>query len=274
LQCNTVRNYKSAILSVHRGFPDGTTLNSSGHLALLLDGMINTRPVQRVSVPSWNLDTVLGYLKGAPFEPLSKASLKHLTLKTVLLVTLATGRRCSEVHALSASATVMSRTGATLHFRPDFVAKNEGPSFQHSSIYLPKIGMGSSVHEDRFWCPVRALAYYLDKTANIRTNDQLFLTHAEPHGPASKRTLARWIVKVIVDASAVEGSSTHLTAHSTRSVAASWAYHKGVTINEICNTVSWKAPTTFTAVYYKHISERGAFARAVLGRASPGDHTN
>ena len=169
----------------------------------------------------------------------------------------------------------MTRTGATLHFRPDFVAKNEGPSFQHSSIYLPRIGMRPSIREDSFCCPVRALAYYLDRTANIRTNDQLFLTHASPHGPASKRTLARWIVQIILDSGAVEENSSTPTAHSTRSVASSWAYHKGLTISDICNTVSWKAPTTFTAIYYRNIAEsRGAFARAVLERALPGSHTN
>ena len=37
----------------------------------------------------------------APFEPLGKASLFHLSVKTVFLVTLATARRVSEVHAFS-----------------------------------------------------------------------------------------------------------------------------------------------------------------------------
>ena len=37
----------------------------------------------------------------APFEHLDKASLFYLSVKTVFLVTLATARRVSEVHALS-----------------------------------------------------------------------------------------------------------------------------------------------------------------------------
>ena len=37
----------------------------------------------------------------APFEPLDKASLFHLSVKTVFLVTLAMARRVSEVHAFS-----------------------------------------------------------------------------------------------------------------------------------------------------------------------------
>jgi hypothetical protein len=137
--------------------------------------MYNTRPKQRLSVPPWNLVKVLEYLKGPPFEPLRKATLKYLTLKTVFLVTLASGGRCSEIHALSAAATVFSDTGVTLQLRLDFAAKNESATFQHSSIFLPKIGMASSVAEDKVWCPVRALARYFDRTETLRKNDQVFL---------------------------------------------------------------------------------------------------
>ena len=266
LQAATIRNYKSAILAVHQGFADGATLNDGGQLALLLDGMFNTRPTQHVTVPPWNLDTVLNFLKGSPFEPLRDNTLKYVTLKTVFLVTLASGRRCSEIHALSASATVFSRTGVTLHVRPDFIAKNESSSFHHSSIFLPKMSMGSDISEDRLWCPVRALVYYINKTANVRKDDQLFLTHAEPHRPASKHTLARWIVSIITNTGAVEGERA-VTAHITRATASSWAFHRGISINDICNTVSGKVPTTFTSVYYKSVvGERalGAFAKAVL----------
>ena len=43
----------------------------------------------------------LGLSRGPPWEPLVSASLADLALKAVFLVTLASGRRCSEVHALS-----------------------------------------------------------------------------------------------------------------------------------------------------------------------------
>lgn len=166
-----MRNYKSAILSIHRGFQDGTTLNDGNHLALLLDGMFNERPPQRTLVPTWELDVVLNYLKGPPFEPLRTATLKHLTLKTAFLVTLASGRRCSEVHALSAGMTRTSAAGVSLFYRPGFLAKNESANFQHSHIYLPKMSMSSSIHEDRLWCPVRAVTCYIDRTASIRLFD-------------------------------------------------------------------------------------------------------
>jgi len=228
--------------------------------------MFNTRPPVRKVVPAWDISVVLQYLAGSPFEPLSSATLRDTTLKAVFLVALASGRRQSELHALAASATVFSHIGVTINFRPGFLAKNERNNFSHGPLTLPRMGMSSSVPEDRVWCPVRALGYYLDKTTNIRgNNDQLFLTHAKPHGPASKQTLARWLVSVIVDAGAVE-DGVRPNAHSTRSIASSWAFQRGVSIADICKTVSWKSQSTFTSVYMKDVQPSASmrFARAVL----------
>jgi site-specific recombinase XerD len=126
LEAATVRNYKSAILSIHRGFEDGSTINDDGSMRLLLEGMFNTRPPRRSEVPPWDLNTVLDYIKGPPFEPLKQATLKNVTLKTVFLLALASARRCSELHALSASASVLNRAGATLFSFHGFSSENWG----------------------------------------------------------------------------------------------------------------------------------------------------
>ena len=267
LQQATIANYKSAILSIHRGFEDGSTINSDGSLSLLLDGMFNERPPERKVVPPWDLNTVLEYIKGPPFEPLSKATLKYVTLKAAFLLALASGRRCSELHAVSKSASVFTNNGATLFLRPDFLAKNERSTFRHSPLFLPSIGQGSSIAEDRLWCPVRALQHYLGRTQTLRgAHDRLFITHAEPHGPAAKQTLARWLVQVLVDSGAAKDARPK--AHSTRSISSSWAYHRGVPIEEICQAVSWKNPSSFSTVYYKNVNQRPGdkFTRAVLQR--------
>ena len=51
--------------------------------------------------PNWNLPLVLAYITSPPFEPIMKASLWHLTLKTVVLLKIASGRCRNELHALS-----------------------------------------------------------------------------------------------------------------------------------------------------------------------------
>ena len=266
LQAGTIRNYKAAIQAVHVGFADGSSLASSDAIRQILRGMFNTRPPQRKIVPAWNLNTLLESLKGAPYEPLVAASLTSLTHKTLMLIALASGRRCSELHALSTGEHLrLSRAGATLYFRPGFLAKNERISFSADPIFLPSIATESSVHEDRLWCPVRALRYYLKRTESIRGSvEQLFIITRVPYTAASKGSLARWICEAIENTGALNPGGA-ASAHSTRAMAASRAFHRGATIKEVMEAVAWKSPSTFTSTYLRDLPPAGSsFARAVL----------
>ena len=256
LQANTVRNYKSAIRAVHVGFPDGSSLDDSGEIRLLLEGMFNKRPPKRHIVPSWDLNKVLDYLKGDAFEPMKDSSLKQVTKKTITLLALSTAQRQSEIHALAVSGTAFNSGGVSLGFRPDFLAKNESKSHMFNSLSIPKMSASSSEPADRLWCPVRALRYYLDKTKGIRgNNDQLFITHAFPHKPATKSSIARWIVQTISESGA-NVSGDHVTAHSTRAISTSEAYHAGLSVGEICDAANWKTTTTFSSVYFRPSGRR------------------
>ena len=53
--------------------------------------------------PPWDLDKVLEYLSGPPFEPLAKASFLDKTKKALFLLTMAIAKRVSELQALSFS---------------------------------------------------------------------------------------------------------------------------------------------------------------------------
>ena len=58
------------------------------------------RPRLTPVLPQWNLGIVLEALSKSPCEPLREASLKHLTLKTVVLLAMASAGKCSEIQAL------------------------------------------------------------------------------------------------------------------------------------------------------------------------------
>ena len=58
------------------------------------------RPRVTPVLPQWDLGIVLEALSKPPYEPLREASFKHLTLKTVFLLAMASAGRCSELHAL------------------------------------------------------------------------------------------------------------------------------------------------------------------------------
>ena len=230
--------------------------------------MANKRPRVRNIWPSWDLPKVLEFLRGRPFEPMQSASLRDLTLKTIFLIAIASGRRCSELHALAIGRfMVFSNEGVTLYFRPGFLAKNERSDFSASPLFLPVISK-SKKREKRFNCPVRALRWYLDKTMTIRGEiQQLFVTSQKPYRAAAKSTLAGWIVDTIARSGAVSPSAVAPRAHSVRAYSASWAFAKGLSTKEILNTVSWRTDSAFIKIYLKDLGPRldhGKYALAVL----------
>ena len=100
-----------------------------------------------MGIPSFNPSLVLHQLTRAPFEPLKEAFLRYLTFKTIFLLALGSGKHRSEIHA------------------PDSVAP----------VVIPALAptLDKSLKSVRSLCPVRALYYYLDRTADLRQNKEL-----------------------------------------------------------------------------------------------------
>ena len=97
LQPSTIEGYRTAIADMVGN--DQLNISKDENLTRLLDSFHRDKPKGRRGVPSWNLTLILHQLTKAPFEPMQKASLKHLTFKTVFLLALGSGKRRSEIHA-------------------------------------------------------------------------------------------------------------------------------------------------------------------------------
>ena len=67
----------------------------------LIRAMELKRPVSRSLTPKWDLACVLWSLTKLPYEPLDQASLEFLAWKMVFLLTMASAKWRSEIHALS-----------------------------------------------------------------------------------------------------------------------------------------------------------------------------
>ena len=178
LQPSTIDGYRSAIADKL----GNSTINVSKdeNLTRLLDSFHRDRPKGRRGIPSWNLSLVLHQLTKAPFEPLKEASLKHLTFKTVFLLALGSGKRRSDIHAwLHKNIKHQSDwSKVSLYPSPSFLSKNqlakEGPD-SVAPVVIPALApsLDRSLKGDRSLCPVRALRYYLDRTADLRQNKEL-----------------------------------------------------------------------------------------------------
>ncbi|XP_071819387.1 uncharacterized protein [Apostichopus japonicus] len=263
-QASTIKNYRLAITAIHRGFPDGSTPGNNGDITQPIRGMANRRPRTRWLAPSWSPSAALQVLTKSPYELLASASLAALSKKTLFLITLASARRRSCLHALP---TKQNHIRFENHGRmvpdPSFIPKNQVLSFLPGDIFIPEIKTPSSVAEDKLWGPVRALKWYLNKTQPLRgTTMSLFILPRAPFSTVSKDTLSRWLMEIIRPFAV---GTTLTRAHDIRGKAASTALFAGVPIEVILKAAAWRTPTTFVACYLSDsLQAEEAFCSVVM----------
>ena len=121
------------------------------------------RPRVTPVLAQWDLGTVLEAISKPPYEPLQETSLKHLTLKTVFLLAMASTGRRSELQALRFDQNYMHfklrGAGVVPYFSPEFMRKNQKPNQVNDPWYIPAVPTGKSGFGAPN-CPVRALRYF------------------------------------------------------------------------------------------------------------------
>ena len=264
----TLRSYRSAIGSCHRGFCDGSSVTNSQFLTRLLRSFFLKRPPFKTLLPAWSLPAVLKVLASAPFEPLHIASLR-LTLKTAFLVAIASGHRVSSLQALCVDPGHLcwEASGVRLFHRPGFIAKNQSMTSGSVEIFLPAIFTLSSVEEDKVWCPVRALKWYVERTISRRTSSSLFVATIAHKGVATS-TIANWLVECIKMAGADAILADRVRAHDTRAVSSSWALLIGASLKEIQQAAFWSNPNKLLS--QGRLVGEASFAAAVLRSSGVG----
>ena len=122
---STIKGYRAMLSSVFKFCH--LEISSSPILKDLVRSFEISAPRPLHLSPPWDLDKVLEYLSGPPFEPLAEASFRNKTRKALFLVTMATAKRVGELQALSFS---VSHRGddLVLHYDPFFLAKAESVS--------------------------------------------------------------------------------------------------------------------------------------------------
>ncbi len=97
---STIKFYKAAIAAFHAPIA-GQSMGRDSAVTQFLRGARRMNPLRPHTVPPWDIPTILRALKGPPFEPLQSLSLRVLSLKTALLLALASVKRVGDLHALS-----------------------------------------------------------------------------------------------------------------------------------------------------------------------------
>ena len=252
LQPGTIDGYRSAIADKLGN--SAINVSKDENLTRLLDSFHRDRPKGRRGIPSWNLSLVLHQLTKAPFEPLKEASLKHLTFKTVFLLALGSGKRRSEIHAwLHKNIRHQSDwSKVSLYPSPSFLSKNqlakEGPD-SVAPVVIPALApsLDRSLKGDRSLCPVRALRYYLDRTADLRQNKELVFVSFKKgfDKDISPATISSWIKQTVIlcyELSDQAALTLHqVKAHDVRAFAASKAFQSGISLDQILSACHWKS---------------------------------
>ncbi len=178
-------------------------------------------------------------------------------MKTLLLLALASIKSIGDLHTFSVDDSCLQFGPADsqiiLRPQPDYVPKAPTTPFRDQVVSLQALPAEEADPALALLCPVRALRYYVDRTQSFRTSDQLFVFHGgrQKGNAVSKQRMAHWIVDAITLAYQAQGVPClfRLRAHSTRSVASSWALARGASLTDICRAVGWANPNTFARFY-------------------------
>ncbi|XP_042300597.1 uncharacterized protein LOC121918648, partial [Sceloporus undulatus] len=279
LRPNTIKRQVAAITSI-LPHEQAATISHHPHIRRLLKGVSNRAPPTRHRFPSWDLHKILLALTVQPFEPLREASLKFLTLKTLILTALTSARRVSEIGALSVRKELCIIRPDSVVLRPDptFIPKVNSIFHSSQDIVLPTFCPRPTGELDRAWHTLdvrRAIKIYLKRTATFRKSESLFVSF-QPRSKGKKvssSTLSRWIKLCILECYKVMNlpPPDGILAHSTRSSSTSAAFSTNAPLSEICRAATWKTPSTFARHYKLDIfqSAEAAFGRRVLQQVVP-----
>ena len=177
-----------------------------------------------------------------PYEPLREASVKHLTLKTFFLLSMASAGRRSELQALMFDQKYiqfkLKGAGVTLYFSPEFMRKNQKLNQVNDSWYIPAVPTGKSEFGHLF---------VLIKDNNAGKEQ-------------STATISRWICTTIVDSHAAMQNSKSLSgsvkAHEVRVVAKSLQLFNKVNLQTVM-AGKWSSGGTFTSFYLERYLPSG-----------------
>ena len=160
--------------------------------------------------------------------PLLTLSLKNLSLKTAMLLSLLTGQRLQTSVAINLDHMALQPRCCIMFINK--VLKTTKPG-----RHLPPL---------HFWefdiealCLVRHVQRYVALTRSLRkpVDQQFLLSHRKPHRPVTTDTVSHWL-KVILSAAGVDPKMS--ATHSTRGAATSAAARQGAPLDVILHAAS------------------------------------
>ena len=238
---SAVNKAKSALSNIVQLTDSQLPVGKHPRIKQYMRGVFNLRPSLPKYSVTWDVTVVLSYLRSLP---LNDIHLKNLSLKLVMLLALLAGQRVQTLKCLKVNELSLSADRVELFITS--LLKTSKPGKHLSSISFQK-------YEEENLCIVKHISLYIEKTASLRSSEQLLISYNKPHQPISTNTISRWI-KLILKMSGV--NTDVFSAHSTRAACASTALTQGVPVDTILSKVGWQSEATFAKFYSKPIEQQ------------------
>ena len=243
---NTARSALSSIISI-----DGLPVGQHPMVKRFMKGVFNIRPALPRYNVTWDVNTVLKYLK--TLSPVSQIPIKMLSHKLVMLMSLVAGQRGQSLHLCDVRNLHLTHSKAT--FIIGDLTKTSRPGHHIKPLIF------KAYAPDRRLCVHTVLKAYLERTLDSRGSEKrLLLTLKKPFHGASRDTIGRWI-KDCLSAAGID--MTIFAPHSVRSASVSKAKVSNIPIDTILRTAGWSSDAVFTKYYNKPIQVDN-YAEAIL----------
>ena len=236
----TLNCYRSAVSSTLAKDPKtGLPVGQDPLVSRFFRGVRRLRPPKIKLFPSWNVSTVLKYLK--TLGDSKSLSLDVLLLKTCFLVSLVCCKRPACLRNMRKVPGYWELSMSGFRCQTLGIGKTELHHISPPIVIEPFL-------EDPQLCPVYHLVRLNKQLDKVRPKDvtDFWLSSRKPHQPVSTQTLCKWLKKVIIDSGSLSGS-----ARDVRSVGSSTAAQAGLDIGRILQAGDWKRLSTFQSHYFK-----------------------
>ena len=245
-QYSTINSIRSA-LSATLPPIDGTPVGQHPLVSRLLQGIFNRRPPLPKYNSTWDVNTVIIYIREGQTETLS---LKDLSYKLAMLLALLSATRSSDLHLLDLRFITFHTDEVQFQIAGLSKTRRSGPPRTFTIKRLPEMTT---------LCPIATLETYISVTSSFRGSNpskqpQLFLALNQPHRPVSSSTISRWIKSLMTSAGI---NTAFFGAHSTRAASSSAARKAGLPLAEIMKSAGWSRSSTFERFYHKPIVSPG-----------------
>jgi len=268
LSTRTIQGYRSAIaaqLKAATGYDPGT----DPVLTRLLRSFQLERPFPVKTVVKWDVSLVLDYLKHGRLQHTTMLTPRDLTLKTVFLLALATGKRRGELHALSPDLHKVNDTWDAISLRPrlDFLGKTHFRTQGRGTfkdVTIPALpNEEGTLAGVQALCPVHALRVYKQVSDKYRSANQkrLIISFIQSRSAdISAQSISNYLKWLVQDAYAASADTPALcqkyqmTPHDVRGVATSLKACSKTTMAELMQAGTWSSMDTFLKFYVKEFT--------------------